>query len=92
MGRIEMQQDNQEWLEIATVVDSLAYTVKNLSAESKYKFRVRAENIHGRSEPSASSDEVTTKKIAVVKGMRSLCGTEGQERILIFLVSFRTGQ
>lgn len=78
--RIEMQQDNKEWLEIATVVDSLAYTVKNLSAESMYKFRVRAENIHGRSEPSASSDEVTTKKIALVKGMCSLCETEGQER------------
>ncbi|XP_055839411.1 myosin light chain kinase, smooth muscle-like isoform X1 [Episyrphus balteatus] len=56
---IEMQEENNgEWKEIATVVDSLAYTVKNLTPESAYRFRVRAENIHGRSEPSLASDRV----------------------------------
>lgn len=56
---LEMQKDNEEWQEIATVADSLAYTIKNLSPESQYKFRVRAENVHGRSEPSLSSDEIS---------------------------------
>lgn len=54
-----MQKDNEEWQEIATIADSLAYTVKNLNPKSQYKFRVRAENVHGRSEPSQSSDDIS---------------------------------
>lgn len=53
-----MQQEDNEWMEIASVVDSLAYTVKNLSFDTPYRFRVRAENVHGLSEPSESSEDV----------------------------------
>uniref|UniRef100_T1P7Q7 Myosin light chain kinase, smooth muscle n=1 Tax=Musca domestica TaxID=7370 RepID=T1P7Q7_MUSDO len=55
---LEEQQNESEWLEIASVVDSLAYTVKNLKPLFTYRFRVRAENIHGRSEPGLPSDPV----------------------------------
>jgi serine/threonine protein kinase len=57
-----MQQDEGEWMEVATIVDSLAYTVKNLKEEVKYRFRVRAQNVHGRSEPSKTTDVVTLEK------------------------------
>ncbi|XP_036331379.1 myosin light chain kinase, smooth muscle-like isoform X3 [Rhagoletis pomonella] len=46
------------WHEIATVVDSLAYTVKNLTPNATYRFRVRAKNVHGCSAPSLPSDAV----------------------------------
>lgn len=59
---LEMQHNDDEWREIASVVDSLAYTVKNLSYGSKYQFRVRAENVHGLSEPSQPSDEIIHEK------------------------------
>uniref|UniRef100_A0A0K8UDN7 Myosin light chain kinase, smooth muscle n=4 Tax=Bactrocera latifrons TaxID=174628 RepID=A0A0K8UDN7_BACLA len=69
---IEMQQVSAEpndetddlaggesgWHEIATVVDSLAYTVKNLTPSATYRFRVRAKNVHGCSTPSLPSDPV----------------------------------
>lgn len=53
-----MQQGDNDWQEYATVVDSLAYTIKDLQPNNAYRFRVRAENIHGRSEPSLCSDIV----------------------------------
>lgn len=58
-----MQQDDSEWIEVATVIDSLAYTVKNLLPGSTYKFRVRAENIHGCSEPSLPSEDVEIRQL-----------------------------
>lgn len=54
-----MQQGDNEWQEYATIVDSLAYTIKDLRPGFAYRFRIRAENIHGRSEPSLCSDIVT---------------------------------
>lgn len=54
-----MQQGDNEWQEYATIVDSLAYTIKDLQPGNAYRFRVRAENIHGRSEPCLCSDVVT---------------------------------
>ncbi|XP_055374488.1 titin homolog isoform X1 [Condylostylus longicornis] len=54
---IEMQENSSEWIEIAHVVDSLAYTIKDVKPKVIYRFRVRAENIHGHSEPSKPSDE-----------------------------------
>lgn len=54
-----MQQGDNEWQEYATIVDSLAYTIKDLRPGNAYRFRIRAENIHGRSEPSLCSDIVT---------------------------------
>lgn len=55
---MEVQREDEEWKEYATVIDSLAYTMKNLSPNGIYRFRVRAENIHGRSEPSQASEDV----------------------------------
>lgn len=52
-----MQEDDGDWIEVAAV-DNLVYTMKNLRCGVKYKFRVRAENIHGYSEPSQSTDEI----------------------------------
>lgn len=56
---LEIQQGDNDWQEYATIVDSLAYTIKDLQPGNAYRFRVRAENIHGRSEPSLCSDFVT---------------------------------
>lgn len=68
---LEVQQDANDWQKCATVVDSLAYTIKNLEVNSMYRFRVRAENIHGRSEPSLCSDFVTiTESHASTEGVR----------------------
>lgn len=53
-----MQRETDEWVECAKIVDSLAYTMKDLRPGSVYRFRVRAENIHGASEPSFPSDDV----------------------------------
>lgn len=53
-----MKQNDGEWVEMATVADSLAYTVKNLTHGIRYRFRVRAENVHGYSEPSQPTDEI----------------------------------
>lgn len=55
---LEVQEENNEWAEAKRVVDSLAVTLKDLKAGSRYKFRVRAENVHGTSEPSVASEEI----------------------------------
>ena len=52
------KDDDAPWLELASVVDTLAYTVKNLKPSCTYRFRVRAENVHGRSEAGLPSDHV----------------------------------
>lgn len=56
---LEMQENDNEWLEYATIVDSLAYTIKDLKVGSCYRFRVRAKNIHGCSSASLCSEIVT---------------------------------
>lgn len=53
-----MQEHDGNWLEHSTIVDSLSCTLKDLRPGTTYRFRVRAENCHGRSEPSAASCEV----------------------------------
>lgn len=55
---MEIQQDEDEWHELAVVRDSLAYTAKDLDPKHKYRFRVRAVNIHGPSRPSEESASV----------------------------------
>src|SRR5690349_23027094 len=59
---VEMQTNGGEWIEMAAVADSLACTIKNLSAGVKYRFRVRAENVHGYSEASIPTDEIVLTK------------------------------
>lgn len=54
----QMDIGEDSWQEVARVVDTLAYTVKNLQPQTQYRFRVRAENIHGRSLPSHVSETV----------------------------------
>ncbi|XP_016940406.2 muscle M-line assembly protein unc-89 isoform X12 [Drosophila suzukii] len=65
---IEMQTigedcDKDNWQQVTRVVDTLAYTVKNLQPQMQYRFRIRAENIHGRSEPGQASElvQITSK-------------------------------
>ncbi|XP_017147184.1 muscle M-line assembly protein unc-89 isoform X11 [Drosophila miranda] len=55
---VNCDKENDEWQQVARVVDTLAYTVKNLQPQMQYRFRVRAENIHGRSAPSQASELV----------------------------------
>lgn len=57
-------KDNADWQQVARVVDTLAYTVKELLPHLQYRFRVRAENIHGRSAPSQVSEWVQTTRPA----------------------------
>ncbi|XP_043866600.1 titin isoform X5 [Drosophila mojavensis] len=57
-------KDNADWQQVARVVDTLAYTVKELLPQLQYRFRVRAENIHGRSAPSQVSEWVQTTRPA----------------------------
>lgn len=54
-----MQENDGDWMEHATIVDSLAYTIKDLKTGSQYRFRVRAKNIHGCGAPSICSEVVT---------------------------------
>ncbi|XP_017077859.1 myosin light chain kinase, smooth muscle-like isoform X4 [Drosophila eugracilis] len=66
---IEMQTIGEDcekdWQQVTRVVDTLAYTVKNLQPQMQYRFRVRAENIHGRSEPGQASElvQITSKPV-----------------------------
>uniref|UniRef100_W8AQC6 Myosin light chain kinase, smooth muscle n=1 Tax=Ceratitis capitata TaxID=7213 RepID=W8AQC6_CERCA len=67
------------WHEIATVVDSLAYTVKNLTPSATYRFRVRAKNVHGCSAPSLPSDpvELQAQEILTEDFQRPICVKAG---------------
>ncbi|XP_054090488.1 myosin light chain kinase, smooth muscle isoform X8 [Zeugodacus cucurbitae] len=67
------------WHEIATVVDSLAYTVKNLTPSATYRFRVRAKNVHGCSTPSLPSDpvELQAQEISTEDFHRPICVKSG---------------
>lgn len=86
---LEQQENESSWLEIASVVDSLAYTVKSLKPLSAYRFRVRAENIHGRSEPGQPSDPVQIAKITEdsTEGNQNLCIVIKKTKTLNILIS-----
>ncbi|XP_077393191.1 myosin light chain kinase, smooth muscle [Festucalex cinctus] len=49
---------DRKWTPLVSC-NSTSYNVQNLLPEHQYKFRIRAENIYGISEPSAESEEVT---------------------------------
>lgn len=56
--RLQIQENDYDWKDYAFIEDSLAYTVKDLNPSSTYRFRVLAENIHGRSQPSVCSEDI----------------------------------
>ncbi|XP_061547594.1 myosin light chain kinase, smooth muscle-like isoform X1 [Phycodurus eques] len=49
---------DQKWTPLVSC-NSTSYNVQNLFPERQYKFRIRAENIYGISEPSVESEDVT---------------------------------
>ncbi|OTF83012.1 twitchin-like protein, partial [Euroglyphus maynei] len=49
------------WLPAGYSSSNTTYTVKNLDQGKQYKFRVRAENMHGLSEPLQSAKPITAK-------------------------------
>lgn len=62
---LEMQCEDSDWTEVATVLDSLAYVYSNLMPTKTYRFRVKAKNVHGCSEPGAPSANVSVPGLLV---------------------------
>uniref|UniRef100_A0A1B6CDT2 Myosin light chain kinase, smooth muscle-like n=2 Tax=Clastoptera arizonana TaxID=38151 RepID=A0A1B6CDT2_9HEMI len=57
--RVEMKTDSsEEWGVVAERCHSLSRVIRNLTTGQVYTFRVRAENIHGASEPSLESNPI----------------------------------
>lgn len=50
-----------KWVKVSSFVRTPEYDVRNLEEGKKYKFRVRAENIHGISEPLETEKDITAK-------------------------------
>ena len=50
--------EEQCWITVANARHSLSHTVTGLETEETYRFRIRAENAHGVSEPSVVSDVI----------------------------------
>ncbi|GFO38548.1 myosin light chain kinase, smooth muscle [Plakobranchus ocellatus] len=48
------------WVTLTKVCQASSYSAKDLSPDSTYAFRVRAENVHGVGKPSAPSEPTTT--------------------------------
>ncbi|XP_014667690.1 PREDICTED: titin-like [Priapulus caudatus] len=58
---IEMcKAKDKRWKVVKEGINSLSYEVRRLQPQTKYMFRVRAQNVHGASEPSKPSDPVAT--------------------------------
>ncbi|XP_051862017.1 muscle M-line assembly protein unc-89 isoform X36 [Drosophila albomicans] len=88
---IEKQEINptdcdKDWQQVARVVDTLAYTVKNLQPQLQYRFRVRAENIHGRSAPSQVSELVQITRPAA-----SAANTDTETTSALSSISVQSG-
>ena len=45
----------QDWIRVGSHIPVTSYLVKNLRPDKEYEFRVRAQNIHGVSEPTWSA-------------------------------------
>ncbi|XP_057334928.1 titin-like isoform X2 [Microplitis mediator] len=66
---VEMRRGEEPcWVAVAEAKHSLSHTIRGLDSDKSYRFRVRAENIHGLSEPGMESETVIittseTKKI-----------------------------
>ncbi|XP_034478596.1 myosin light chain kinase, smooth muscle-like isoform X2 [Drosophila innubila] len=85
-------KDNSDWQQVARVVDTLAYTVKDLLPQLQYRFRVRAENIHGRSAPSQVSELVqTTRPIKTTAAATAAAAAAENETDTLSSVSVESG-
>lgn len=54
---------DRKWRIITSTCQGTTYYVKNLAPETRYMFRVRAENICGQSKPSHPSAEIRTRPV-----------------------------
>lgn len=54
---------DKKWRIVTSTCQGTTYHVKNLTPETQYMFRVRAENICGQSKPSHSSEEIRTRPV-----------------------------
>ncbi|XP_014296942.2 titin isoform X1 [Microplitis demolitor] len=56
---VEMRRGEEPcWIAVAEAKHSLSHTIRGLDSDTSYRFRVRAENIHGLSEPGMESETV----------------------------------
>jgi len=55
------EEDDDFWTTLPDVVSGTAHTVKGLKKGKKYKFRVRAENIYGVSDPAETDKAILAK-------------------------------
>lgn len=72
----DSDKDNAPWQQVARVVDTLAYTVKDLLPHMQYRFRVRAENVHGRSTPSQVSELVQITRASATAAVANSTSSE----------------
>ncbi|XP_045177641.1 uncharacterized protein LOC123537842 [Mercenaria mercenaria] len=54
---------DRKWRIITSTCQGTTYHVRNLTPETQYMFRVRAENMCGQSKPSYSSEEIRTRPV-----------------------------
>ena len=55
------EEDDDFWTTLPDVVSATSHTVKGLKKGKKYKFRVRAENIYGLSDPGETDKSILAK-------------------------------
>ena len=56
-----MEEDDGYWTPLPDVVTGTEHKVKGLKKGKKYKFRVRAENIYGLSDPAETDKYIVAK-------------------------------
>ncbi|KAG8038190.1 hypothetical protein G9C98_006515 [Cotesia typhae] len=72
---VEMRRGEEPcWVAVAEAKHSLSHTISGLDPEESYQFRVRAENIHGLSEPGMESETVIITKSETRKITTNISG------------------